>query len=243
MNSPAAAARPPRFAVWLVAAFALDTQAEPVEGDLLEEFSAIASNANPSAARSWYWKQSLKTCALLAWTSLRTAPWLIACTSLGGFYLLWITRNLPTHFVCAAIDHDAGFYTNHFPAWQFCLNYGIPAVSMILTILVGYLIALVARGREIVATATFGAFRFLTAPVFATLLFLFIHEALPGHHLVVMLPDPDYIRVSLAFMYHGDLAALVLFCVSPFTTALLPTIGGMIVRKIRQSAARAPVFA
>jgi hypothetical protein len=237
-------ARPPRVASWLIRLFALDTQAEPIEGDLLEEFSVIALRANPAAARRWYWQQSLKTSAHLAWTSLRTAPGQLAVTTLAGFSILWYTENqlgLPTHLVCAAIDRYSSFYMNHFSIWQFCLNYGIPAVSWILVVLVGCLIALVARGREIVATVTLGVFQLLTAPLL-TYLFLFAYRALSGH--ILNSTGQAYIPTTVSVIYRSEgIGALALFIISPITTVLSPIVGGMIVRRIRQSASRTPLVA
>jgi hypothetical protein len=244
MTSRGSPARPARIATWLISLFVLDNQAEPIEGDLLEEFSAIASRTNPAAARRWYWKQSLKTSAHLAWISLRSAPWQIAFTTLAGFSILWYVENqlgLPTHLVCAAIDRYSSFYMNHFSIWQFCLNYGIPAVSWILVVLVGCLIALVARGREIVATATLGLFQFLTAPLL-TYLLLFAYRALSGH--VLISAGPAYIPITVSVIYRSQgVGALVLFIISPVTTVLSPIVGGMLVRKLRQSAARTPAAA
>ncbi len=244
MNSPAPPVHPPRFASWLVGLFALENQAEALEGDLLEEFSAVASDANPATARRWYWKQCMKTSAHLAWISLQTAPLRIAFTTLAGFSILWCTETqlgLPTHLVCAAIDHYSGFYMNHFSSWQFCLNYGIPAVSWIFALLVGCLIALVAKGREIPATAAFGVFQFLMAPLL-TYLLLFAYRALSGHSLVST--GPAYIPIIVSVIYRSEgIGALVLFFISPVTTVLSPILGGLIVRNIRQSSARAPLVA
>lgn len=235
MNAPA----PPRLASRLVSLLALDNETEAIEGDLLEEFSSVASRANPAAASRWYWKQSLKTSAHLAWTSLRTAPWLIAVTALVGFLILRYSQhglNLSTRLVCAIIDHDSAFYMNHFSAWQFCLNYGISAVDAILVLIVGCLIAMVARGREIVATATFGVFQLVAAPIPVLLLFVFAGQVLFGRHW--MFSDSSNIRVALAYIYQsGDIGGLILYFISPLTTVLLPIFGGMIVRKIRRSAA------
>lgn len=238
MSAPQEVAQPPRLAAWFVDLFAPDGEAEPISGDLFEEFSAIASGKGTSAARSWYWKQSLKSTAHLFGTALRSAPWLIAFTTLAGFFILWYARNvlnLPTHLVSAVIDHYSGFYAAHFSGWQLCLNYGIPAVGWAFAVVVGCLIAVVAKGREIVATATFGIFQFLLANILASLLFLFIQEVLLGRHLI--LSNTGYIRITIPVIYHyGGIGALALFFISPFTTVLAPVLGGLIVRKTRSAA-------
>jgi hypothetical protein len=194
----------------------------------------------PPAARLWYWKQSLKTSTHLVWTSLRTAPWLIACTTLAGFAILRYAQdvaNLPTRLVCAIIDRDSSFYMNHFSSWQFSLNYGLPAVNWIFAVLIGCLIAAAAKGREVVATAIFGVFELLVAPILAFLLLVVVEQMILGHHLIFS--DSVYIRLGVADIYHyGGLGGLLLYFTQPLTTVLLPVIGGTIIRKIRSLAAQ-----
>jgi hypothetical protein len=235
--SRASSVRPSPAAAWLISLFAPENQAEPIQGDLAEEFSAIESASGTCAARRWYRKQSLKTSAHLAWSGLRSAPWLITFTTLAGFFTLWYTRSLPTHLVCGILDHYSGFYAAHFYGWSFCISYGIPVVRMIFALLVGCSIGLVAKGREVVATAAFGVFQLLEAPLFSTLLFLIeYHHRIPS--------DRAYIRVALADVYHyGGVGALLLTFISPFITVLVPAFGGFLVRKVRQTAAQRPLIA
>jgi hypothetical protein len=80
--------QPPSWAVWLVNLFTPAEEAESIQGDLLEEFSHIASKAGVAAARSWYWRQTVKTVAYLSVTGFRIAPWSSAAAVVGGFLLL-----------------------------------------------------------------------------------------------------------------------------------------------------------
>ena len=72
--------RPPRMAVWLVDLFTPNKQSESIPGDLLEEFSELASKSGVASARRWYWRQSVKTVAHLIATGFLVAPWLTART-------------------------------------------------------------------------------------------------------------------------------------------------------------------
>lgn len=76
--------QPPKFATWLVNVFTPYTQAEAVEGDLLEEFSEQALKEGARSARSWYWRQSVKTIAHFFAAAFRGAPWTMAGAILAG---------------------------------------------------------------------------------------------------------------------------------------------------------------
>lgn len=62
--------RPPVIAVWLVGFFTPDKQTEAIQGDLVEEFSRLASASGVAAARRWYWRQSINTVAHLMGTGV-----------------------------------------------------------------------------------------------------------------------------------------------------------------------------
>jgi len=84
MTSPPDLVRPPRLATWLVNLFA-STEEESILGDLLEEYSDLASKSGVAFARRWYWRQTMKTIAHLADTGFRVAPWSTAAAVAGGF--------------------------------------------------------------------------------------------------------------------------------------------------------------
>ena len=83
MTSQSQWIQPPRFAVWLLTLFALHDQAESILGDLLEEFTLLASSSGVSFARRWYWRQTLKTVLELAILGFRASPWLTGATVVG----------------------------------------------------------------------------------------------------------------------------------------------------------------
>ena len=66
--------QPPRIATWLIGLFTSDNEAEAIPGDLLEEFSHLASKAGVAIARRWYWRQTGKTITHLAGGAFRSAP-------------------------------------------------------------------------------------------------------------------------------------------------------------------------
>ena len=73
---------PPWVASWLVDLFTPIGQTETIQGDLLEEFSEVASKSGVASARRWYWRQSVKSVAHLIGTGFRAAPWTAATGSL-----------------------------------------------------------------------------------------------------------------------------------------------------------------
>ena len=89
MTSQADFLQPPRIAVWLVNLFTLTAEeAESIPGDLLEEFSHLASKSGVAFARSWYWRQTVKTIAHLVGSGFRVAPWSTTAAVVGGFLLV-----------------------------------------------------------------------------------------------------------------------------------------------------------
>lgn len=137
--------RPPVLADWFVGFFVPEKRGEAIRGDLVEEFSKLASTSGLAAARRWYWRQSVATVAHLTGAGFFAAPWLIAGTVIGGCLALWfglewgdlalfrINVNLHAHGVRI-----------------FWLPWGIHAERFLVMILVGCLVALAVRGREMV---------------------------------------------------------------------------------------------
>src|ERR1700678_2498800 len=157
MTSQSQFIQPPRFAVWLLTLFALDDQAEHILGDLLEEFTRLASNSGVPFARRWYWRQTLKTVFQLAALAFRTAPWLTTAAVAGGVFLrkLVARRVEPTIF---AVLERYQVYDHHFSAYRFFASTGIDIGHLITFVLVGFVAAFVAKGREMVATMSLGLF-------------------------------------------------------------------------------------
>ena len=85
MTSPADFRQPPRIAVWLVNLFTPAEEAESILGDLLEEFSHLASKSGVAVARRWYWRQTVKTITHLVDSGFCVAPWSTTAVVVGDF--------------------------------------------------------------------------------------------------------------------------------------------------------------
>jgi hypothetical protein len=207
MTSQSQFVQPPRFAVWLLTLFALDDEAESILGDLLEEFSLLASKLGVPFARRWYWRQTLKTVLQLAVLGFRTAPWLTTAAVAGGFFL----RKLVAPWVeppIFAVLEKYHVYEHHFSVYMFFASTGIDIGHFITFLFVGFIVAFVARGREMVATTTLG------------LIF--------GAMIVVALP----VEV-MRFGYAMPLSRVMVY----FADSLAIVIAGVIVRRHRLGAA------
>jgi hypothetical protein len=151
MRSQPVFAQPPRIAVWLISIFALTEEAESILGDLLEEFSLLASTSGVSSARKWYWRQTIKTVPRLAGSGFSTAPWLIAAAVVGGFLLRKLVAPLVEPAIFAVLDRYQVF-ERHLSAYRFFVSPGIDIAHLITFLLIGFIVAAVAKRREMVAT-------------------------------------------------------------------------------------------
>jgi hypothetical protein len=149
--------QPPRLAVWLLTLFALDDEAESILGDLLEEFTLLASKSGVPFARRWYWRQTLKTVYQLADHGFRTAPWSTMVAVLGGFSLRLVLAGRVEPAIVAVLDRYQ-VYEHHFSTYMFFASTGIDIGHLITFLFVGFIAAFVARGREMVATISLGLF-------------------------------------------------------------------------------------
>ena len=145
--------QPPRIAVWLVNLFTSAEQAESILGDLLEEYSRLASKSGVAFARSWYWRQTVKTVAHLVGSGFLGAPWLTTAAVIGGFVLHGFVSRLPDKLLSVVTDRYLVFWSNHFKAYIWMLN-GMLIEHLIASMLVGCVVALAAKGREMTATMT-----------------------------------------------------------------------------------------
>jgi hypothetical protein len=141
---PKVSFKPPQIAGWLIYGMADAEQAETILGDLLEEFSDLASKSGFKSARRWYWRQTLSTIAHLFVTGFRSGiPWAIAGVIVGFFLLQaflvgFIDRILLTQTSARFLwTRDAVFL------WCFLVSFFI-----------GCIVAAEAKGREIGATLT-----------------------------------------------------------------------------------------
>jgi hypothetical protein len=153
MMSPAYSVRPPRIAIWLVNLFTpTSEEAESILGDLQEEFLLLASKSGIPLARRWYWRQTVKTTASLFGAGCRDAP-LIAAAAVGGFLLLRFVTGVPDKLLSAVTDRYLAFWSTHFEAYSWMLN-GMGIAHLTAVTFAGCVVALVAKGREMVATIT-----------------------------------------------------------------------------------------
>jgi hypothetical protein len=152
MTSQPDLVRPPRLATWLVNLFA-STEEESILGDLLEEYSDLASKSGVPFARRWYWRQTMKTIAHLADNGFRVAPWSTAAAVAGGFLLHRFVSGLPDKVLSAVTDRYLMYWSTHFKAYIWMLN-GMLIEHLVLSMFVGCVVALAAKGREMIATMT-----------------------------------------------------------------------------------------
>ena len=212
--SEASLVQPPRIALWLIDLFTPDRQAESIPGDLLEEFSLLASKSGVASARSWYWRQSARTIVHLVGAGFRAAPWLMACVLVAGFLLFGFANQLPDKVIAAVTNRRLAYYQEHFNAYMFWMGDGILIGRVIVSMFVGCLVALAAKGREMVATVTLGL-------VLDVGLLLDVLGYLPW----VAKHWPDY-GFQLPFL------------MARFASSIAIIIGGGIVRKSRSAVAR-----
>jgi hypothetical protein len=144
--------QPPCIANWLINLFASGPEAEPLLGDLLEEYSHLASQSGIAFARSWYWRQTRKTVAQLVGNALHAAPWLTAATVIGGLLLNRLVHGRSERAIFAVLFRYQVLDPNS-NAWALFATIG----PIIASLFIGCVVALAAKRRETVATVTLGA--------------------------------------------------------------------------------------
>jgi len=209
-------AHPQRIASWLVELFAPTEHAESILGDLLEEFSDLASKSGLASARRWYWRQSAKTIVHLFGTGLRIAPWSIVGIVLGGFLLLPFGISLAEPGIVGVIhfyrNHVTPYYA-HLDTYVLWLNAAILIGRLLSSLFIGCIVAAVAKRREMVATITLGL----------------IWAAIAAKAILV-----------LVTRHWPEQAFRLPFLVDQFGSSSLIVMGGVIVREIRSAMSRRP---
>lgn len=152
MTNPPTSPCPPRIATWLVQLFAPADRAESILGDLHEEFSEIASKSRIFSARRWYRRQVVKTIFHLAGAAFRNPPWSLVGIVLLGFLLRRFGFELPERVIVAILRMQRPHSNLHYGRYVWLVTYGIPIVHVLMALLVGCVVALAAKGREMVAT-------------------------------------------------------------------------------------------
>jgi len=203
MTSQADFIRPPRIATWLVKLFA-SAEEESILGDLIEEDSDLALKSGLAFARHWYWRQAVKTIVHLSGNGFRGAPWSTAAAVIGGFVLHRFVSGLPDKILSAATDRYLAFWSTHFKAYVCILN-GMPIGHIIGSIFVGCVVALAAKGREMIATMTL-ALVFCTL-ICAAMVWVATHGAVDVAWMLWSAADPTAIVVGGAIVRTHRLAA------------------------------------
>jgi hypothetical protein len=193
MTSQADFVQPPRIATWLVNLFAPAEEGESILGDLLEEFSHLASKSGGAVARSWYWRQTVKTIAHLVGSGLRGASWSTTAAVVGGFLLLRFVSGLPEQAIFAVL-HRYRVFDHHFNAYVFFATDGIAIGHVIASLFVGCMVALAAKGREMVATMALSLVLF--ALIGAALVWVATHRPMDVAWMLWSCADPFAIVVG-----------------------------------------------
>ncbi len=188
--------QPPRLAAWLVNLFA-PADEESIVGDLLEEFSQLASKSGVAIARGWYWRQTLKTIAHLVGNGFRVAPWSTTAIAVGGFLLFRFVSGLPDKLLSAVTDKYLTFWSTHFQAYLWVLN-GMAIAHLTGSMCVGCMVALAAKGREMVATMTLALV--LCGLIGASLVWVATHQPVDIAWILWSFADPFAIVVSGAIV-------------------------------------------
>ncbi len=158
MTHPDDFGQPPRIAAWLVNLFASNDDAGSILGDLQEEFHEHLSKSGMRVARGWYWRQCAKTIPCLVGAGFRATPWLVAAAIAGGWLLTRLIGPLPGE-VTAATLHKYRVYEHHVDAYMFWITHGMLFGRVIMAALIGGIIAMVVKGREMTATTAFALFQ------------------------------------------------------------------------------------
>jgi hypothetical protein len=143
-----------RLSEWLVNLFSPPDEAESILGDLQEEFLQIRSCAGIEIARRWYSRQIRKTIVHLFFSGLRTSP-LTWAAVVGGLLLLRLTHTAPDWLLSELTDKYLTYWSNHFAAYLWLLR-AMWIEYLTTSLFTGCVIALFAKGREIVAVSTVG---------------------------------------------------------------------------------------
>jgi len=145
--------QPPRVAIWMVRLFTPDKEAESIIGDLLEEFRYFTNNSGVSFARKWCWRQSLNSVLHLFGSAIRQFWRSIVVVAVAGFFLLRFVGELFEHMLFAVL-RKYQVADHHFGIYVLCATYGAEIAHVIGVFLAGFVVALLAKGKEMFATLT-----------------------------------------------------------------------------------------
>lgn len=171
--------RPPRVAAWLDELFAPVEQAESILGDLQEEFSDVATKSGVVAAGRWYWRHSVKTIFHLFGAAFHNSPWSMAGIVLLGFLIDFLSARLqlPENVIMAILRAQRPYSNLHYGFYVWLINYGIPIACVVTSLLIGFVVAVLAKGREVAAALALIVVR--SVPFVWLLLLIYEHNT--GH--------------------------------------------------------------
>ncbi len=207
-------AQPPSLASWLVDLFTPYAQAETIRGDLLEEFSEVASRRGGAVARRWYWRQSVKTIGHLSADGFRALPGLMAVSVLAA-WLLDVGGNWLVRKAVVAILSRFRVYA-YVDAYTFWVLHDI-VVRITISMSMGYVAAAAVKGREMIAAITF------------SLLFGLLHG-------VSLLPVLRHLPEWYDYRFPRPFVAVLL--VNTVVSPVLIVMGGLLCRKFRFATGR-----
>jgi hypothetical protein len=148
---------PPRVAAWLIELFTPYEQSESIPGDLLEEFSELAAKSGAAYARQWFWRQTVPTISHLVRSGFQSAPWSTAGVVLGGLLLVQLGHIFSEWAIRAGIEkfvNHSVFFSHHVHVVVFVVNAGVNLIRLTVPMLIGGIIALASKKREMLATIT-----------------------------------------------------------------------------------------
>lgn len=142
--------QPPRIASWLLTLFTPAEVAEPIMGDLFEEFSGLVLKSDIGFARNWYWRQTLKTILYTGGDAFRAAPWLMFVTIAGGLWLIGFATRSSLHAMQIFLNSHR-IYELHPSAYVFWSKFPLELGRVIICGLAGVVVALAAKRGEMAA--------------------------------------------------------------------------------------------
>ncbi|MGB7731035.1 MAG: permease prefix domain 2-containing transporter [Candidatus Acidiferrum sp.] len=173
--------QPPKAAKWLLDLFTPYEEAESIHGDLLEEFLSFAAANGQDDARHWYWRQCLKSVLHLFGGAFRRSPWRLVGAIVIGQLSMWLGSTLPEDAIFATLHLIRNHVTPYHADWYsyvMWLNYAILVGRLLLCFMIGFLVAFIAKGAELVATICLNVAPF----VFAVAILPFAHYVSPHIH-------------------------------------------------------------
>jgi hypothetical protein len=151
--------QPPWLASWLVFFCAPAPQSDAILGDLHEEFVVISEEAGATAARSWYWRNALRTIVDLLASAMRAAPFRLAGTLLSALFVQSYAFRSYAVVMNQVLNHYR-MYESHPDAYVWFFNWGFNCWHLAIAFIFGMLVAAASRDREAITVLSFAAIQF-----------------------------------------------------------------------------------